>query len=127
MLQRSSHLINSIAKQAGTSTYMPVSYWSAINFSNDRTPEGKRVREGWDGQVTKTSKQTLRTLVKQLGFFVFRKRKMSIDYTKLNERIVEQAYESMKDKQLVIKQDAEAETELSEVSARGSKYIHSAV
>ena len=33
--------------------------------------------------------------MKTLGFFVFRKGKMEqIDYTKLNERIVEQAYET---------------------------------
>jgi len=33
--------------------------------------------------------------LKTLGFFVFRKGKMEqIDYTKLNERIVEQAYET---------------------------------
>jgi hypothetical protein len=38
-------LTNCIAKQAG---FMPT-YWSVISLSNDRLPEGYRVREGWDG------------------------------------------------------------------------------
>ena len=35
----------SIAQVGG---FMP-SYWSAISLGNDRTPEGTKVREGWDG------------------------------------------------------------------------------
>ena len=43
------HYCSSLKLQAQGLGFRPTS-WSAIEInSNDRTPEGHRVREGWDG------------------------------------------------------------------------------